>query len=49
LGYFDWHPGTWSVQYNNYSGNRFPWNPKSPQTGRLKDGSISISIGANWL
>jgi hypothetical protein len=49
FGYFDWHPGTWSVQYNNYSGNRFPWNPKSPQTGRLKDGSISISIGANWL
>jgi hypothetical protein len=49
FGYFDWHPGTWSVQYNNYSGNRFPWNPKSPKTGRLKDGSISIGIGANWL
>jgi hypothetical protein len=49
FGYFDWHPGTWSIQYNNYSGNRFPWNPKSPNTGRFKDGSISISIGMTWL
>jgi hypothetical protein len=49
FGYFDWHPGTWSVQYNNYSGNRFPWNPASPRTGRLKDGSITISISQNWL
>jgi hypothetical protein len=49
FGYFDWHPGAWSVQYNNYSGNRFPWSAKSPQTGRFKDGSISISISFNWL
>jgi hypothetical protein len=49
FGYFDWHPGTWSIQYNNYSGNRYPWNPSSPGTGRLKDGSISIGISANWL
>jgi hypothetical protein len=49
FGYFDWHPGSWSIQYNNYSGNRFPWHPKSPRTGRLKDGSISLSIGFNWL
>ena len=49
FGYFDWHPGTWSIQYNNYSGTRFPWHPNSPRTGRFKDGSISISYGANWL
>lgn len=49
FGYFDWRPGAWSVQYNNYSGNRFPWNPKSPGTGRFKDGSFSISTSANLL
>lgn len=43
FGYFDWHPGTITVQYNNYSGNR--WNPsdRGEDTGRFKDGSISIS------
>jgi hypothetical protein len=49
FGYFDWRPGSWSIQYNNYSGNRFPWHPNSPNTGRLIDGSISIGIGVNWL
>lgn len=43
FGYFDWHPGKVTVQYNNYSGNRFPWNDNVPGTGRLRDGSISIS------
>jgi len=42
FGYFDWHPGTISIQYNNYSGNRYPWNKPSPDTGRFKDGRISI-------
>lgn len=49
FGYFDWHPGTWSIQYNNYSGNRFPWHPSSPRTGRFKDGSFSFSFSTNWL
>jgi len=43
FGYFDWHPGTLSIQYNNYSGNRFPWNDPVEGTGRFKDGSVSIS------
>ncbi|MCG8459381.1 MAG: hypothetical protein MI919_24150 [Holophagales bacterium] len=43
FGYFDWHPGTITVQYNNYSGNRFPWNDHVPGTGRFRDGSISVS------
>lgn len=45
FGYFDWRPGTWSIQYNNYSGNRFPWRSRSQGTGRLKDGSLTISYG----
>jgi hypothetical protein len=45
FGYADWHPGTLSIQYNNYSGNRFPWNPPSPGTGRFRNGSITLGIG----
>ena len=48
FGYFDWHPGTIVVQYNNYSGNRFPWNPPSEGTGQFKNGSISISWSWTW-
>ncbi len=43
LGYFDWRPGTFSLQYNNYSGNRFPGNFGSPTTGRFKDGTLMIA------
>jgi hypothetical protein len=49
FGYFDWHPGSWSFQYNNYSGNRFPWHTKVPGTGRFKDGSFTLSTSGNWL
>jgi hypothetical protein len=49
FGYFDWRPGSWSVQYNNYSGNRFPWSTKSPGTGRFKDGSFTVSTSGNLL
>ncbi|MCL1140604.1 hypothetical protein [Shewanella pneumatophori] len=43
FGYFDWRPGTITVQYNNYSGNRWNSADRGPDTGRFKDGSISIS------
>jgi len=43
FGHSDWHPGSINVQYNNYSGNRFPWNGNVPGTGRFRDGSLSIS------
>jgi hypothetical protein len=50
FGYFDWHPGTWSVQYNNYSGNRLPWNhPPAAGTGHFRNGSITISMSLNIL
>jgi hypothetical protein len=49
FGYFDWHPGSWSVQYNNYSGNRYPWRQASATTGHFRDGSITISKSVEWL
>lgn len=43
FGYFDWRPGKFSIQYNNYAANRFPWREDRDFTTRLKDGSISAS------
>ncbi|MEM1179650.1 MAG: hypothetical protein AAGM22_14980 [Acidobacteriota bacterium] len=43
FGYFDWHPGTLTVQYNNYSGNRYPGREAGPGTGRFEDGSLSVA------
>lgn len=48
FGYFDWHPGTLSIQYNNYSGNRLPWKKNVRGTGRLRDGSLSVAWGLAW-
>jgi hypothetical protein len=42
FGFFDWHPGSISIQYNNYSGNRYPWNKKDG-TGGFQNGGFSIS------
>ena len=43
FGYFDWRPGTITIQYNNYSGNRFPGRERGRNTGRFIDGGLSIS------
>lgn len=43
FGYFDWRPGTISLQYNNFSGNRFPFRERGPDTGRFIDGEITLS------
>ena len=48
FGYYDWHPGTISVQYNNYSGNRLPWNKASPGTGSFTNGGFTISWSWAW-
>ncbi|HEY2844296.1 MAG TPA: hypothetical protein VGJ09_11625 [Bryobacteraceae bacterium] len=45
FGYFDWHPGKLSVQYNNYSGNRFPWRSRGAHTGTFAWGGLSLSWG----
>lgn len=45
FGFFDWHPGTFSLQYNNYSGNRLPGREPAEGTGLFENGSISLSWG----
>ncbi|WP_460890807.1 hypothetical protein, partial [Ramlibacter alkalitolerans] len=37
-----------SVQYNNYSGNRFPGRARAPGEGRLRSGSLSVSWSTPW-
>lgn len=43
IGFFDWHPYTLSLQYNNYVGGRFPWNPSTVKSRGLLDGTLSLS------
>ncbi|TAE26772.1 MAG: hypothetical protein EAZ92_10385 [Candidatus Kapaibacterium sp.] len=43
IGFFDWHPYTLSVQYNNHVGGRFPWNPSNAKLKGLLDGTLSLS------
>lgn len=43
FGWFDWRANRLSVQYTNYSGNRYPGRDHAPDTGRLKDGSVVVS------
>lgn len=43
FGFFDWHPNTISIQYNNYSGNRYPWNKKIG-SGGFENGGFSVSF-----
>lgn len=44
FGYANWNSFTVSVQYNNYSGNRFPWNKPAENTGNFLDGILSVSF-----
>lgn len=48
FGYFDWRPGTVTVQYNNYAGNRFFWRDSNSGQGGFRRGSISISWSKSW-
>jgi len=43
FGYFDWRPGTITVQYNNYSGNRWSGRERANGTGLFKSGGLSIA------
>lgn len=42
FGWFDWRPGRFSIQYSNYSGNRYPWSD-SRGTGGFRKGSVAVS------
>jgi hypothetical protein len=48
FGYADYKPGGISIQYNNYSGNRFPGRPHAPGIGTFHSGSISMSWNWAW-
>lgn len=43
FGLFDYRSNRFSLQYANYSGNRFPGRKRSPSSGRFTDGAVSIS------
>lgn len=47
FGYFDWHPGTISVQYNNYAGNRFPGHDRRGSGGFGK-GAVTLFYSRAW-
>jgi len=47
IGWFDWRPGTLSVQYGNYSGNRWPGRGKAGTDG-IRNSSITIHFNAAW-
>jgi hypothetical protein len=48
FGYADAGPGTLTVKYNNYSGNRFPGRERGPGEGSFRSGSVSISWSTQW-
>lgn len=48
FGYFNWRPGGLSVQYNNYSGNRWPGRERAARQGTLRNGSLSVSWNLPW-
>jgi hypothetical protein len=43
FGFFDYRSDRLSIQYSNYSGNRFPWRGSNAGTGRFKNGGLSLS------
>jgi hypothetical protein len=48
---FGWQnagPGTLSLKYNNYSGNRFPGRARGPGEGTLRRGSVGLSWMTQW-
>lgn len=48
FGYSDSSPGGITVQYSNYSANRFPGHNALPGDGSLRKGGISISWSPPW-
>jgi hypothetical protein len=51
FGWSNWNEGTFSLEYSNYSGNRWPWRDRSSNSGRFIDGSLTLSYSAplRWL
>lgn len=47
VGWFDWRPGTLSILYGNYSGNRW-WHRSKPGTGAVRNGAITVFFTTAW-
>lgn len=43
FGFFDYRSDRVSIQYANYSGNRYPWRRAGKDTGRFRNGGLMIS------
>lgn len=48
FGYFDWRSSTITIQYNNYSGNRWSSKDRGEGTGQFKNGSITIAYSFSF-
>jgi len=48
FGYFDWRPGTITLQYNNYSGNRWNSSKRAKDTGHFRNGSITLAYSFSF-
>lgn len=43
FGLFDYRSGRFSLEYSNYSGNRYPWRKAREGTGRFRNGGLALS------
>lgn len=48
FGYDAGRPGTVTVRYNNYSGNRFPGRARGAGEGSFRSGSVTLAWEARW-
>lgn len=48
IGWTDPGPSGLTLQYGNYSGNRWPGRARGPGEGSLRSGSVSIAWGTGW-
>jgi hypothetical protein len=42
FGYFDYRRGRFSIEYNNYSGNRYPWRASGKTAATFRSGGVSV-------
>jgi hypothetical protein len=48
LGYSGTEYGNFSIQYSNYSGNRYPWREATQGNGQLTSGAVGVSWSWSW-
>lgn len=48
FGWAEPGPGGWTLQYANYSGNRWPGRERGPGEGAFRSGSVSAAWGRAW-